>query len=333
METENKTPSINPPGLISSFTMGFNTVAGNIYLILFPLALDLLLWFGPHYRIRDLMMPALTSFYTTLTSVGTPEMKDLILATKELWEFTLERFNLVSLIRTYPVGIPSLMVNTSPLNTPIGSASIHELTSAFNAILFWGILIFIGMVAGSFYFYEVARFCDLKKIDFTIKVFLKSTLQTFLFVIILLILILLISIPTLILISVLGMISPAIAQAALFLISLFIIWLLLPLIFSPHGIFLSKQNALNAMLTSVRFVRTSMPGTSLFILALLIVSQGMNVIWQIPPETSWMMLIGIIGHAFISTSLLASSYIYYRNGILWMQQNIQQMINRGLNIK
>jgi hypothetical protein len=154
-----------------------------------------------------------------------------------------------------------------------------------------------------------------------------------LFTFILLSLILLLGIPTLILIAVLGMISPAIAQGALFLTSLFIIWLLLPLIFSPHGIFLSKQNAVNAMLTSVRMVRGSMPGTSLFILALLITSQGMDIIWRMPSENSWMLFIGILGHAFISTSLLASSYIYYRKGRLWMQHTIQQMINRGFSSK
>jgi hypothetical protein len=51
----------------------------------------------------------------------------------------------------------------------------------------------------------------------------------------------------------------------------------------------------------------------------------MNLLWELPDPTSWLTLIGIAGHAFIVTRLLAATFIYYRDGLRWMQENIQRM--------
>jgi hypothetical protein len=37
-----------------------------------------------------------------------------------------------------------------------------------------------------------------------------------------------------------------------------------------------------------------------------------------------MSFVGIFGHAFISTGLIAASFVYYRNGITWMESKMQQ---------
>jgi len=36
------------------------------------------------------------------------------------------------------------------------------------------------------------------------------------------------------------------------------------------------------------------------------------------PVNSWLMLVSIGGHAFISTALITSAFIYYLGGIRWM---------------
>ena len=40
---------------------------------------------------------------------------------------------------------------------------------------------------------------------------------------------------------------------------------------------------------------------------------------------SWMTLIGIAGHAFITTSLLAASFIYYRDMQVWLQTVFEKL--------
>jgi len=49
------------------------------------------------------------------------------------------------------------------------------------------------------------------------------------------------------------------------------------------------------------------------------------MVWTLPGTDSWLMVLGIGGHAFIVTALLAASFLYYRDGLKWMQYNIQKM--------
>jgi uncharacterized SAM-binding protein YcdF (DUF218 family) len=97
------------------------------------------------------------------------------------------------------------------------------------------------------------------------------------------------------------------------------LWLFIPLVFSPHGIFAARQNMLRSMVISARMVRLLFPGIGLFLLSVLILAQGMGYLWRIPNESSWLMLAGILGNAFISTGLLAASFFYYRGAISWVE--------------
>jgi hypothetical protein len=128
------------------------------------------------------------------------------------------------------------------------------------------------------------------------------------------------------------MFSPGLAQFALFFMTLLLLWLILPLVFAPHGIFANKQNVLMSIQTSIHLVRFYLPGTGLFLLTGLLFSQGMDVIWRVPPETSWMSMVGVLGHAFITTALLSASFIYYAGGIRWMRENVNRLSAKGRRI-
>ena len=65
--------------------------------------------------------------------------------------------------------------------------------------------------------------------------------------------------------------------------------------------------------------RFTLPTSSLFVLSVLLIAYGLNFLWNIPSSDSWMALVGIAGHAFITTSLLAASFIYYRDMQAWLQ--------------
>jgi len=43
----------------------------------------------------------------------------------------------------------------------------------------------------------------------------------------------------------------------------------------------------------------------------------------VPSETSWLLLVGILGHAFVTTGLLASSFVYYRDALQWMREMVK----------
>jgi len=137
----------------------------------------------------------------------------------------------------------------------------------------------------------------------------------------LLFLLFLLSIPIFIVTFLLALISPSIAQFSLVFSSFLVLWILIPLVFSPHGIFAAGQNAFRSMLISLRLVRALFPGVGLFLLSAVILAQGMGVLWRLSPETSWLMVAGVFGNAFIGTGLLAASFIYYRGAAAWASQS------------
>jgi hypothetical protein len=85
---------------------------------------------------------------------------------------------------------------------------------------------------------------------------------------------------------------------------------------------------------SARLIRLMMPRTSLLFLAILVISEGLDTLWRVPAENSWLSLVGVIGHAFVSTSLLAASFVYYRDATRWVQRLIQQsLLVDGKNLR
>jgi len=157
--------------------------------------------------------------------------------------------------------------------------------------------------------------------------------QVLLLSLIWLILLLFLSLPILLVISVLAIISPMLAQIGMIVIVIFLAWLLMPIFFSAHGIFSLRLDALRSILASLRMVRFTLPNTGLFLLAFVLINQGLNFLWKTPSQDSWWLLVGIAGHAFVSTALLASSFIYYRDINAWLKVIFEQLQSQATSVK
>jgi hypothetical protein len=321
-----------PPKLIASFVTGFNTVASHVSLILFPLALDIFLWFGPHLGVKSLLQPYIQQL-TTIPELNTPDMTSVIQTIQSFWKVIAERYNLASVLRTYPVGIPSLMSGQAPIQTPLGFPLVFQVSSPLNAF-FWYILIaLLGLIIGSLYFNSVAQAVFPEKPNTGLPFLGWGALQVILLTVMLLLFLVLLSIPGLILLPLLAFISPGFAQITLMLLLILLAWLIVPLLFSPHGIFVYHQTALVSLLTSAKVIRFSMPGSAIFFFMILIISQGMDLLWQVPPDNSWMALVGVAGHAFITTGLLAASFVYYSDSVRWLTEVVQHNLPAQKELK
>jgi hypothetical protein len=116
-----------------------------------------------------------------------------------------------------------------------------------------------------------------------------------------------------------------------FIVLFFMFWMVVPLFFTPHGIFVRKQNAFVSIMSSLRMSRFTLPTSSMFVLSVFLLSRGLSYLWMIPASDSWLLLVGILGHGFISTTLLAASFVYYRDMSNWLQnvyERFQQMSNK-----
>ncbi len=326
MEGQTDSITISPPKLFESLTVGFNTVTNNLHLVIPPLVLDLFLWLGPHLRIRDVMMPLWEEYNRMVVQMGDQTMIEWVGQVREMYDVLLTRFNLFSMLRTYPVGVSSLLSAYSPVETPLGQAVFLETTSVGAAVGLWVLLALAGLFLGALYFQQIGRVVQpvkagdntaLKDLFWHYLQMVSLTLITIVFMVIMLI-------PISLMVVFVAMINPGLVQISLFLMGLMALWLLMPLVFSPHGVFAYRLSAPASMLTSLKLVRFFLPGTGLFLLIVLLISQGMDVIWRIPPESSWLLLVGVVGHAFVSTALVSSSFVYYTGGMRWMQESLRK---------
>jgi hypothetical protein len=315
-----------PPGLIASLAAGFDSVANSITVIALPVLFDLFLWFGPHLRLRDLLQPwieQLPSFYSSLTSAANLE------AVQQFWIELADRFNLFIGLRTFPVGTSSLLTFEMPVQTPFGSPPVFEAGSVFG-ILGWGALaVLTGWLIGALYYYWVSK-VSLRPESLPLW---KSLVQAVFLSLIWLVLMFSVGMPVMTFLSLTTLISPALGQIALFAAGLVSLWLVVPVYFSAHGIFTYQMDALKAILNSLRMVRFTLPTTFLFLLLLTVIGQGLRFLWSTPPQDSWWLLVGILGHAFVSTALLSASFIYYRDVNNWLKVVFEQLKMQTNSVK
>ncbi|GIV63675.1 MAG: hypothetical protein KatS3mg045_1014 [Bellilinea sp.] len=324
MATETDMNFVSPPRLIPALSEGFNTVAGKVYLILLPVLLDVFLWLGPQFRIDRLFTPLLNDYANTISRFASPEITRQINELVALWIESLKTYNLASASQTFPIGLPSLMANRLSDSTPLGQPAVLEISSFSAAFGLWLLFIVIGFLMGCLFLNTLARSSGETTVKFDFKVFVVQSALCAIFILTILLAVFLISLPASAIISLLAMINASLGSIALLAVLFLMIWLFIPLIFTPHSIFLGQRNLLVSALTSIRLVRNHLTGSSLFLVAAILIAQGMDILWKIPPATSWLTLVGILGHAFIYTSLLTASFIYFRSGVRWLMALIKQ---------
>ena len=313
-----------PPGVIGSLRAGFDAIASHLPVIIVPLALDLFLWLGPRLHVDRLFQPIFDemSRYARLSGYPAADLstfqKNSALILEELGQF-----NMLNALRTFPIGVFSLMSGARPNQTPLGSPEVLQIDSVLNLLGWMVLLTFIGWMCGGLFFRWVSLVVDSSQsLENRIG---QPLLQTMLMSIMYFILAILLGTPVLIVVALVMTASPMLAQGLLLVLGLLSMWLVVPVFFSPHGIFLRQQNAFSSIYSSLRMARFTMPTSSLFVLSVLLIAYGLNFLWNIPSSDSWMALVGIAGHAFVTTSLLAASFIYYRDMQAWLQTVFEKL--------
>ncbi len=304
---------------------GFNTIANHWYLVLFPITLDVILWLGPKIKVKTLLTPFINVMTDNVLKLSPPELLSTAQTYQSIWNQLIDQFNLTTMVRTFPIGVPSIIARQSPLTSPLGQGISYEIPSINWIFIALGLLLLVGFLLGSVYFFLISQVTATEKSQLSLREVFSAYLQSLVMFCLMIILLILISAPLLMLLSILSLINLGIGQFFMMMAAFLLLWLLMPLVFSPHGIFVLKQKALPSMLISVRLVRLFLPGTGLFIMTTILLSEGLNMLWTLPDPDSWMTLLGIGGHGFILTGVLAASFIYYREGLKWMQDNLQKM--------
>jgi hypothetical protein len=306
-------PSIPPPpGAVNALVSGFNAIASNVAVILIPVAMDIFLWLGPRLKADALLAPMMEILPDMQAQAPADQAK---LFTQMLTDFH-NGFNLFSVFRTFPMGIFSLMsVNISTIS-PLGVRSAFDVPGwlvAFACVL---LLTGLGWMGGSLYFHFVSRAAlKLENGPGILRTFLNGFLLSAGWMLVSIFA----TLPLIILLWLLSLLDGLIRTVVIVILAFPISWLFLAIFFSFYGIYAFGQNAFVSILSSIRLLRYGLPALGWFSMLVLIINQGMDMLWRVPPPESWMMGVGILGHAFVSTGLLAASFIYFRDLNIWIE--------------
>ena len=188
-----------------------------------------------------------------------------------------------------------------------------------------------GLVLGTLYLGLIAQQVRAGRIDVwqALKRWPANLFWVGLFIVALPILLLIIYAPFLLLaagFSVLGGVMTVVAVFVDWAGRLLALWLALFMIFTVHGVLLHEKNALAALWDSVRVVQWNMTSTMLLVLLLVVLSLAMGTIWNMAPAGSWLAVAGMVGNAFISTALVAASFIYYKDRYRYWREMRAELI-------
>jgi hypothetical protein len=325
MINQSESKKLTPPRMIPVIVAGFNTVANHIWLILLPVMLDLLLWFAPKLSIKNLVMPQITDMTNTLMRLGSPELTKTLADTEKIWNDVLGQYSVLNALRTIPVGVPSIIARMLNQSNPIGSPLVVELPNSTIAFVVFIVLTLAGFFLGSIYFNQISRTTAPQPEKMQIAVLGRQFLDSFLMALLILVVGLFLIIPISFFLSLFSLFGSNVMQFLLLVAGFVLLWMLIPFVFSPHGVFIMQQRAVPAMVMSSRMVRLFLPGTGSFVLTCALINEGLNLLWTSTPSNSWLTLIGILAHAFVVTALLTATFIYYREGFKWMQVNMQRV--------
>lgn len=310
-----------PPGIISSIKAGFDTIAAHITAILLPLLLNLFMWLGPRLQM-DALFNSIKNDVVTIWQRGGVPVQD-IQRVLDFYENTIPNINLFWFLRTLPIGISSLLQLQEASATPLGDPAILQVSAlSFPAWIF--LLVFLGWVGGGLYFRSVAWITAPNTDEPGIRT-ASAILQTILISIFCVTFLMLAGLPLFLVLFLVLQWNAFLANLFVLFLSLASMWVIVPLFFWPHGVFVKKQNVITSIISSIQLTRFTLPTSSMFVLTVFLLSFGLNYLWNIPPQDSWMTLIGIFGHSFVTTALLAGSFIYYRDMSVWLQSVIEKL--------
>lgn len=306
-------PKSAPIGVLKALSTGFERVAARPALLLPPMLLDLFLWFGPRLGIRGMIEA--WSGQVFAPAVVDPVLSEQARAAQTMMSELARRFSLMVGLSPTLGGVPSLMAARLPLASPVGTGEQVQVVEPLSALGMWLAFIVLGLGIGAVFNRVVAS--QVAGPEATAPLgriwlrFIWMTLALYLGIAIIGLLLLLVA-------AVGAMITPILSFFLVMGGLGLLFWLAVYLAFTPHGIVRYGFGLLRAMADSMLVVRFNLLAALGFLAVSSLISSTANLVWAMPPEESWLTMLAVLGHAFVSAMLLTGSYAFYQSRHDWM---------------
>lgn len=304
-------------GVLACLAAGFEIVARAPSIIFLPLLLDMFLWLGPRLSLAPIFM-GLDRFVRRFWIEGTPalpEVEQLSLLLTQMFNQLAARYNLFVALSPAPLfGAPTVMAARMAIERPMGARPEIVVASPFVALGWMVLLPLIGLGITTLYLSAIGRLViaatEAKLTGpSTFFVLWRQVIALALIVLFIVGTVAFAGISFAALVSLLSKGLTLLVMTLLFSVIMFVVF---HLIFAIPGMVQLRHSPIQAIQESVLLARGDFLNASLLVLLILIISRGFNVVWSLPDPATWANLIGIAGHAFVSTALITALFVFYQ---------------------
>lgn len=310
----------SPKGVIGCLSTGFELLSRNLGLIILPVLLDLLLWWGPRISIAPLLRGwgNIIEAQSSATSDMTLQVDQVV----EILELIGEQFNLLSLLGGLPLlQVPSLLVQRAPGGiSPLGKPVVFSIANFLALAPWWTGLILFGLLMGAWYLNGLAQRVysipspAVEKIKETANVDdeMERLLRAFMFGVVLLMGVTVVIFLWLLLVAFAALIAQLLGTLVWVVGGGLIGYAVLHLMFVPPSLLLGGRSLLRAMWESIVLTHSQLSSVLGLVLLAVVIYEGLGFAWSLPSGDSWALLIGIVGNAAIATGLTVGVFVFYR---------------------
>jgi hypothetical protein len=314
MEKAAKKTEKKPLGVVESLSNGFDLILQNPWILLVPIALDFFLWLGPQINVKPIFQQTLTLLLAAVPPDAPAETMQSIETLQGLLQTAGDSMNLFGVLAT---GMPTVIgVEPPTTNVP------RTLFVVNDGILLLGLLALLGLggvLLMSAYLELMAQ--PVRKqtgMSPLIARWFSSFLNLILLALLIGVALMTLMIPVSLVAGVFSLASQELGSFVLLGGLLLIFWALLYLAFAIPAIFVSRANAPQALLNSIRVFRFNFWSAIGLIFIVYLVRTGFAIVWQFFDNNTWGVVFSVIANAFLSSGLLAAEMLFYNDRMNWL---------------
>lgn len=296
------------PAYLEALKSGFDLTARHWWLGILPFMVDMLLWLGPRLNYQVLGTQYLDFWMAQLDSAELNQPIPI-----DQFYTLLERSNLLSALSAPFFGLPILLGGLAQTETPLPTQTIY-LTHWDEFGMNWMVLAFASMLLSAAYFSLIAqsvRDGALDLVDFG-RNLLSNTFRLITLTIIAIIALFIILIPLTFVAGIAGLVNQSLTFVVLIGGSIVIMWGVILFSFTSQALFLQRVSPFRAVRTSFQVIRRHLNAVLPLLLAVVLITSVVDNLWLLVYDGSWLVLVSLAGHAFIATSLVTATFIFFQ---------------------
>lgn len=305
----------SPVGVIDSLASGFEIVAAHLQILLLPLGVDLFLWLGPRMTLRPIIF-LVENFWLWVVSNSEGPSKtqyfQLAQDTHKLAQIAPDRY--------LPIVLPPTLLGgrrASPLLFDFKPVVLETWSGNLIAI---SVALISSVILYEIWYGWITRYVLNEPVSpwQFIKQVTSITLQSFFAIAAITVIVFVSSILFLSGLGVARLIGGdslvgILMWSAVLIFMMFVVPACTMAIFTVHSMFLNRRNLIAALWDSIRVVQWNMLPTTILLILVGGIYIAMNIIWSLAGRGSWLTLAAMGGNAFISTGLIAATFVYYKD--------------------